>query len=210
MMTQFIQWSGVINILSGIFLLGYWYLYAILMPYKELSSTLSILVKNRNWTFVNILGVSGAIMGLVGQSGLYFSQIEEVGQWGLIGFVLASIGTCLLLGPMLWDTIIWPILVAHDSKLLDFQGPIYSSKTFLPFFIMSGMLQAAGYVIVGVTTAKAGVHPAAAAWLLGIGSPLFGLGAMFGKAQVIPRTIGVTMMSVGLIWLGSGMWTLGG
>jgi hypothetical protein len=28
---------------------------------------------------------------------------------------------------------------------------------------------------------------------------------MFGKYQVYPRTLGVTLLSIGLIWLGLGM-----
>jgi hypothetical protein len=40
---------------------------------------------------------------------------------------------------------------------------------------------------------------------LAIGAPAFGLGSMFGKYQVYPRTLGVTLLSIGLIWLGAAM-----
>ena len=103
---------------------------------------------------------------------------------------------------MLWDTILWPILVKHDERLLDFQGPLYTSKTFLPFFIVAGLIYSVGYILVGIGIIKANVFPAVVGYLMAIGAPTFGLGSMFGKYQVYPRTVGVTLISVSLIWIG--------
>ncbi len=111
----------------------------------------------------------------------------------------------MLLGTMLWDTILWPILVRHDETLLDFQGPIYQSKSFLPYFIIAGLIYSAGYVLVGAGIMQSGVLPSTGGLLLAIGAPLFGLGSMFGKFQVYPRTVGVTLLSIGLIWIGLAM-----
>jgi len=106
---------------------------------------------------------------------------------------------------MLWETVLWPILVKHDESLLDFQGPIYTSKTFLPFFIVAGLIYSLGYVLVGIGIVQAGALPRIAGILLAVGAPTFGLGSMFGKYQVYPRSIGVTLMSLALIWIGLGM-----
>ena len=48
MTEEFIQLSGFLNVLAGVFLLVYWYTFALFMPYKELSTTLSLLVEHRN------------------------------------------------------------------------------------------------------------------------------------------------------------------
>ncbi len=202
MFDQFIQLSGVINVSSGVILLIYWYAFAIFLPYSQLSNTLAILVSHRHWTWINMLGVIGALSGLLGQTGIYVIQIEEVGWLGLSGYLVASIGTTLYLGTMLWDTILMPILVKQDASLLDFQGPIYSSKTFLPYFIFAGIIYSSGYVLVGIGIRQAAVLPETGGLLLAIGAPLFGLGAMFGKLQVYVRSLGVTLLCVGLIWLG--------
>ena len=204
----FINWSGLINIISGMSLLAFWWLFAMVLPYRQLSSTLAILVKNRYWAIINLLGVCGALLGVLGLSGLYIVQIEQVGIIGLIGFFLSTCGTTLLFGPLLWDTIIWPILVSYDPKLLDFQGPIYQSKTFIPFFITAGVIYSLGNCVLGILTAKVGVLPASGGVLLALGAPLFGMGSMFGKFQVIPRTIGVSLLSIGLMWLGFSMWII--
>jgi hypothetical protein len=205
MATSFIDISGILNIIAGVLLLVYWYAFAIFMPYRQLSTTLSILVENRNWTWINTLGVLGALFALLGQAGILAAQSPGFGWLSLTGFFIASGGTVLLIGTMLWETILWPILVNHDARLLDFQGPIYTSRTFLPFFIFAGLIYSLGYILVGVGIMQASTLPWYGGLLLAIGAPAFGLGSMFGKYQVYPRTLGVTLLSIGLIWLGLGM-----
>jgi hypothetical protein len=205
MNVNFVATSAYLNIFSGIALLIYWFAFAIFMPYRELSTTLSILVKNRNWVWINTLGVIGATAGLMGQAGIFVFQMESASWVTSAGFYIATLGTTLLIGTMLWETVLWPILVKHQESLLDFQGPIYTSKVFLPFFIIAGLIYSLGYILVGIGIVQAGMLPATAGILIAIGAPTFGLGSMFGKFQVYPRTAGITMMSIGLVWIGFGM-----
>jgi len=129
----FVRISGLINVIAGVALLVYWYAFALFLPYRELSTSLSILVRNRNWSWINYLGVFGALTGLLGQAGIYVIQIPNTNWYASSGYYIATAGTTLLIGTMLWESVLWPILVKHEESLLDFQGPIYSSKTFLPF-----------------------------------------------------------------------------
>ncbi len=201
----FVSISGFLNVIAGIALFVYWYAFALFLPYRNLSTTLSILVKNRNWSWINSLGVFGALTGLLGQAGIYVFQMANTNWYASAGFYIASAGTTLLIGTMLWETVLWPIFVQHEEALLDFQGPIYTSRTFFPFFIVAGLIYAVGYVLVGIGIQLAGVLPGTAGLLLAIGAPTFALGALFGKNQVYPRSVGVTLMSAGVIWLGLAM-----
>lgn len=201
-MNSFIKFSGFLNIAGGFLLLGFWYLYAILLPYNKLSDSLSILVMDKDWGFVNILGVVGSLLGLVGLVGIYMKMIDVSGRLGMVGFVLAMIGLALLLGTLLWDTIIWPILVNHDASLLDFNGPIYTSRTFVPFFVIAGLVYGLGYILFGIAISQSGIFPSLAGLMFAVGAPLFGLGALFGKLQVYPRSFGITLVGVAMIWLG--------
>ena len=203
--TSFVVTSGYLNLIAGILLLIYWYAFALFLPYKELSTTLSVLVSNRNWLWINTLGVLGALAGLLGQAGILVIQAPNTSWYASIGFYIAVAGTTLLVGTMLWETVLWPILYRYDESLFDFQGPIYSSRIFLGFFIVSGLIFGAGYVLVGIGIVQAGVLPRMAGIMLAIGAPTFGLGAMFGKYQVYVRSVGVTLMGAGLIWLGLAM-----
>ena len=194
--------SGYLNVIAGILLVVYWYSFALFLPYRELSNTLSVLVINRNWTWINFLGVAGATSGLLGQAGIYVAQLPNINGFASVGFYLATAGTTLLIGTMLWETILWPILVSHDDTLLDFQGPIYVSRTFFSFFIISGLIYSIGYIFVGIGIVQADLLSKAAGYLIAVGAPTFGLGNLFGKYQVYPRSLGVTLMSGGLIWMG--------
>ena len=199
---SFIVISGFLNLIGGILLLVYWYAFAIFLPYGRLSDTLAILVENRNWIWINSLGALGALCGLLGQAGIYVLQIDNSSPASSIGFYVAVAGTTMLIGTMLWESVLWPILVKHDRKLLSFQGPIYTSKTFFPFFVMAGLIYSAGYILVGIGINQAGLLPKLTGYLIAIGAPTFGFGSMFGKYQVYPRSLGVTLMSAGLIWIG--------
>jgi len=50
----FIIISGYLNVIAGIVLLVYWYAFALFLPCRELSITLSILVKNCNWSSASL------------------------------------------------------------------------------------------------------------------------------------------------------------
>ena len=201
-MKTFVQWSGYFNIASGILMFLFWYLYAILMPYGQLSNTLSLLVLNKNWVFVNILGSLGALFGIIGLVGLFISTEDKLSNFATLGFIIALIGSILMFIALMRDTLLWPILANHDPSLLDFSGQIYTSKTFLPFFIFSGVLYTLGFVIFGLSINGSGLYPALAGHLLAWGALLFGLGAAFGEWQVIIRSIGITALSISLVWLG--------
>lgn len=205
MSNDFIVAAGYLNIISGLCLFIYWYAYAVFLPYGQLTTTLAILVSNRNWSWINALGVVGASAGLLGQAGILAIQ-NSYGSWqSSVGFYVAVTGTTMLIGTMLWETILWPILYRVDKTILEFQGPLYSSRIFLGFFISAGLIFGVGYLLVGIGIAQSGVLPRTAGILLGIGAPLFALGSMLGRYQVYARSIGVTLMTVGLIWLALSM-----
>lgn len=201
-MKTFILWAGHFNIASGVLMFLFWYLYAILLPYGQLSNTLSLLVLNKNWAFVNILGASGALLGIVGLVGLFISTGDRLSNFATLGFIIALIGSILMFIALMRDTLLWPILANHDPSLLDFNGPIYTSRTFLPFFIFSGVLYTLGNVIFGLAIAGTGLYPVWAGHFLAWGALLFGLGAAFGEWQVYIRSIGITALSISLVWLG--------
>lgn len=201
-MRELVRLSASINVAAALLLLIYWYSFVAFMPYLELSTTLSILVLTPAWTTVNAIGAAGAVLGLLGLPGLYAHHASRLGRAGLAGFCVTLVGSALLMGPMLWDTIVWPPIARHDPTLLDFDGPIYRSPAFIPFFATAGLLWGVGYFVLASRIAKAGVLPRIPAWLVAVGAPLFGTGALLGKAQAIPRSLGITAFCIGLAWLG--------
>jgi hypothetical protein len=184
-------------------MLIFWYLYAILLPYRQLSNSLSLLVLNRNWTFINVLGATGALLGIIGLVGLFISLHDDMSPLTVLGFIIALTGSILMFIALLRDTLLWPILAQHDPSLLDFSGPIYTSRTFLPFFIFSGVLYTVGNIIFGLSIANSNLYPLWTGHFLAWGALLFGMGSLFGGWQVYIRSIGITALSISLIWLGN-------
>jgi len=129
-----------------------------------------------NWQWINRLGVLGASAGVLGPAGNYIFQLPKAVSFAVAGYYIATLGTALLPRTMLGDTILWPILVNHDESLLSFQGPVYPSRTFLTFFVASGLTYSAGFVLVGIGIVQANTLPSAAGFLVAVGAPLFGLG----------------------------------
>ena len=101
MMDGFISVSAYLNMISGMALIVYWYAFAIFLPYRDLSSTLAILVKNRNWQWINGLGVVGALAGLLGLAGIYVYQQPKTGPTAVVGYYVSTLGTALLLATMI-------------------------------------------------------------------------------------------------------------
>jgi hypothetical protein len=63
MESLFQESSACLNLASGLLLVIYWYAFAIFMPYGKLSTTLEILVENRNWGWINTLALLGPGVG---------------------------------------------------------------------------------------------------------------------------------------------------
>jgi hypothetical protein len=105
--------------------------------------------------------ISTALL-LLGLVGLYISQSEAVGVLGLVGFLVAFLGTVLLTGTLWFELFITPTLAAVAPELL-------AAELGRPGFILMVLLGAVGWVLFGVATLRAGVYPRWAAILLIVG-----------------------------------------
>ncbi len=55
---------------GGGLLLAFWYLYVALMPYRQITDSLSLLALHPRWVLVNLIGVARARLALLGLPGL--------------------------------------------------------------------------------------------------------------------------------------------
>jgi hypothetical protein len=175
------------------------------LPYGDVPSTrnLSILTKPPHWQWINALGVMGSACAVLALPSLYLFQASSTGKAALIGTFIALFGSVLMVAPLCWDFVLWGPLAEYDEKILSFDGPIYRSRGFLVFFAGAGLVQAAGFLILGVATAKADAFPTWQGVILASGLPLFALGALAGPYQAIPRSIGITVAAAAFIAMGS-------
>lgn len=198
------QLTATLHGLAGVALLGFWYLYALVLPFRKLREGIWHLALNRHWTWISMLGGGGAVTAAAALVLLSRVEASLAGELGTVGVLLAITGLAMLAGNLFWEAILWPVLARRDPQILAFDGPIYSSRVMLGFFGAAGLAFAVGFMIVGIALLD-GSLPPGAAWCLIVGAPLFALGPAFGGLQMMARSVGITALAAGQLWLAAAL-----
>ncbi|HZF58669.1 MAG TPA: hypothetical protein VEZ19_09355 [Rubrobacter sp.] len=141
---------------------------------------------------VFFLYLLGAVLLLLGLVGLYASQSEAAGVLGLVGFLVAFLGTALLAGVLWFELFITPSLATRAPGLAE-------AELGLAGFILVFLLGVVGWVLFGAATLRARTYPRWAAVLLMIG----------GVVAFVPVPLAGIVFSVALAWLGLVLFTGG-
>jgi hypothetical protein len=147
---------------------------------------------------------------LLGLVGLYVCQAKQSGRLGLAGFMLAFIGTLLVLLTGYYGFML-PLLASEAplvlARVLNY-GPVAAlgGLTVLTFF--------PGLMIFGLATMRSRVLPRRGGLLLIIGAPLFligGLAVAFAALDTLYliAILGSVLLGLGFIQLGYTLWTNG-
>jgi hypothetical protein len=176
--SSLIRWSGLAAVLAGVLLI-----------LVELMELFAIDLENLGtqaatgtfafWAGLNLLSMVLLSLGLVG---IYSHQLEAAGVLGLAGFLVAFFGTALSVGAS------WTLL---------FAAPLSPEVLGTPWFELSFLLFALGWVLFGVAILRARVFPRAAGVLLIIGAVLL----------VIPLPARAVVLGVAVTWLGFDLFT---
>jgi hypothetical protein len=144
------------------------------------------------YLLVFFLYLLGAVLLLLGLVGLYASQSEAAGVLGLVGFLVAFLGTALLAGVLWFELFITPSLATRAPGLAE-------AELGLAGFILVFLLGVVGWVLFGAATLRARTYPRWAAVLLMIG----------GVVAFVPVPLAGTVFSVAIAWLGLVLFTGG-
>lgn len=118
-------------------------------------------------------------LGLVG---LYTSQVKTLGVLGLVGFLIAFIGTRFVMNPSFVNPIVKPFL----SPLGEASGALWGQ---LGVVVLCFVV---GWVLFGIATLRAGIYPRAAASLLIAGTLIL----------VLPLPLSSVVFAAALAWMG--------
>jgi hypothetical protein len=99
------------------------------------------------YVFVFLLYLLGTMLLLLGLVGLYASQSEAAGALGLVGFLVAFLGTALISGALWFELFITPSLATEAPELAD-------AELGLVGFILSFLLVIVGWFLFGVATLR--------------------------------------------------------
>ena len=192
-----IRWSGAASLLSG----ALYALAAVLHPIGEDLAS----VNSPNWVTSHLVYWVSSILMLFSLMGLYARQVDKTGWLGLVGFILAFIGTALVEGIFFLASTAVPFFAAGSPA--NFEQAM-TPPAFAVFVLILGFVL--GYILFGIATMRAGVLPRWSGLLLIIGSALF----MISEAAPLDRalahlvvTIGDVLFGVGFAWMGYALWS---
>ncbi len=142
-----------------------------------------------SWTVLSTMYLIGVLLLLVALVGLYARQSEAAGALGLVGFLVALVGTGLLVGMM------WTLAFVVPSAAVEAPAFLDAEETAGPpdmGFMLSGIAVAVGWALFGVATFRARVFPRKAAIVLIIGALL----------TIAPLPATTLVIDVAVAWLG--------
>jgi hypothetical protein len=161
-------------------------------------------VKSSLWTPLQVaFAVSFLLMG-VGVLGVQLRQDDQAGWLGLIGVVLASLGSLLTSTTSFMWAFVAPYLVRQaptpraPNDLLGPKGAIPAIFNLLLTYIF---ILLPGFILTALATILAGILPAFAGWLVLIGIIVSQPGNMVARLAVL-RNVGGVLFGAGLAWLG--------
>jgi hypothetical protein len=134
---------------------------------------------------------------LLALTGLYARQVPESGKLGLVGYLVAFLGTMLVAGDWWYEAFIGPVLREQAPELL----ATAPSGSILIGAALTGVTFAAGWVTFGLASFRAGVFPRRTAVLLTVAG-VAGVLTLISPFQ-IPLALAVGWMGLWLVRSGS-------
>jgi hypothetical protein len=174
--TTLIRWSGLAAILSGVLLAA-----STLLAYAGSDTASPSLLSS--WLFF-----ASYTLLLFGLNGILAFQVREAGVVGLLGYVLAVIGTAAFIG--------------------DHFGPADAIAQALG--ALGGITWGLGFILLAIASWRANMLPRWAAALLLVGVVLFEAGFGFNPALFSAVILGSVIFGLGLVGAGSGLWSAQG
>jgi hypothetical protein len=158
-------------------------------------------------TVPHSLGIVGLVLCQLGLIGLYTRIRSDSGWFGLVGFVLAFVGSNFMTGVWFFSAYVEHVIAADAPALLAPGGPIEAGIA-QAMFAVSLVTFSLGLALFGVSSALARVFSIWAGGLLSVGALLIFVG-IAGEAFFV-RQIGAVLLGLALGRLGWQAWSADG
>ena len=142
------------------------------------------------YAFVTLLYLLAVILVLGGLVGLYARQSEEAGLLGVVGFLVAFLGTALMVGASWNQAFFTPGLAETPIGFVLLEQGLTGWVNF--GFTLTFLLVSLGWLVFGVATLLARVYPRPAAVLLIVGA----------LVSLIPLSYTEVVLAAAIAWLG--------
>lgn len=174
----------------------------------------SISAQQGLWASINVLGILGAVLVLLGLPAIYARTAEKTGLAGFIGTALIAVAWMFFgLFLSLYAVLILPWLANRAPALVAVSAPLPAA--FLIAFIAGLAAWIIGAVLLAVPFIRGRVHPQWIGYLL----PASALWVVVGNLVIAPSgpasnlainllsNLGPVLLVIGIGYLGSKMWS---
>lgn len=183
-----IRLGGLSALLAGVLFIIY-----DLLSLGFASADLSEAAAMGSYTLYEGLHLIGGVLLLGGLIGLYAGQSHSAGTLGVVAFLVAFVGTTLVVG-LIWVLAFMVPSVAEAAPELLSDSPAGALGV---GFALSFALGGLGWLLFGVATLRARVYPRAAAVLLIVGAVL----------TFLPIPLSAVVWEAAVAWLGFSLLT---
>jgi hypothetical protein len=194
------RWSGLALVAGGLLLA----VATALHPSRETPAT--ILQAEVRLVAAHVLFTLSSLLVLLGLPGLYGAESVRMGRLGLVGFLLAFMGTTLIAVSGNFGFLA-PVLAAESPATID------AINLYLPVVALNGVAFGGfvvGFVLFGIAMAKTATLPRASGLLVAVGAPCqvfgFALGQIVSPALWSVAIFGSVALGAGLAWPGYQLW----
>ncbi len=155
--------------------------YLVLSPFVHPSSP-----RSAAWVPVHLLSFAALIATLLVLVGILAYQLRQTGRLGLAGFLVAFVGTAMM-------------LMDGREHLFSPDFGVGTPRGLWQLIVASSLFSI-GYVLLGIAIARGGALPRGGGILLAIGAPIAAFSPPIGILAV--EIVGYTLMGLGLVWVG--------
>ena len=154
-------------------------------------------VLDDDWTWINIIGFSGSILGVLAVSAMVqYKQNKSI--FDFIAYGCSVIGIGFLTSILFFESFILKSIARTNPELINFNTGFYTEPIFNQANLMGGMFFSIGMIGLAILMIADKTFKTWKLVLLMIGAPLFGIMLMPGNVRIV----GVLLYSVAFIGIG--------
>lgn len=168
------------------------------------------------WVPSHVLIFAGLTLLVFGFMGLYLAHARATGMFGLVAFVITTIGLIISAGAALGvGSIVQPLTAARAPDLWELDGPLFTDPA-VRLLLVLNYVWTVGLLLYAAALIRAEVRPSWPAWVIVAGAA-FGV-ARAAVLATAPQVLGtaapyltadvlVVVLTVGVVALGWDIWS---
>jgi len=186
-----IRWGGLAALIASIISIAI----SIVLMMTIGNQAYSAAALTTEWSLLYALRLIAVALLMLGLVALFARQNQKMGIFGVVAFLIASIGTMLVFGFAWALTFTFPAMAKAVPEFLDAHASEPSIGVVLTLLFIT-----TGWLLFGVASLRAKILPTGAIWLLIVGSFL----ALALNMMMAPMSW--LIFDISLIWMGWWLW----